>query len=152
MAKTLVIGFGNLLKGDDGAGIHLIQKLASYQLPEQVELIDGGVNSFAALAQLQTAKQGILIDAMMGGGEPGDIYRLTVDCLDIHQSNKVISVHDFTLSDSLRQAKLIGELPPLVIYGIEPAATDLGIELSPQVNLAVNKLIARIIEELDLII
>ena len=48
VGKTLVIGFGNLLMGDDGAGIHLIQKLANESLPAQVELIDGGVNSFAA--------------------------------------------------------------------------------------------------------
>ena len=39
MEKTLIIGFGNLLKGDDGAGVHLIGKLAGSDLPVEVELI-----------------------------------------------------------------------------------------------------------------
>ena len=64
MGKTLIIGFGNLLMGDDGAGIHLIQKLATVDLPAEVELIDGGVSSFAALAELPEDLRRELADAL----------------------------------------------------------------------------------------
>ena len=152
VGKTVIIGFGNLLMGDDGAGIHLIQKLATQALPPQVELLDGGVSSFAALAELRTATQGILIDAMTGGGTPGDIYRLTTDQLPDQPCAQMLSVHDFSLLDSLQRAKQAGELPPVIIYGIEPAALELGMELSMPAARAVDIVIAKIMTDLDSII
>ena len=149
MRKMLIIGFGNLLMGDDGAGIHLIQKLSTHTLPPQVELLDGGVSSFAALGELQSASMAILVDSMTGGGKPGDIYRLTADQLDCRQSSQALSVHDFSLLDSLQVAHQIGKLPPVIIYGIEPDCLDLSLELSPLVDLAVDAVIARIMTDLD---
>ena len=148
LAKTFIIGFGNLLMGDDGAGIHLIQKLATIPLPAQVELIDGGVNSFAALAELRHASMGIIIDTMNGGGTAGDIYRLTADQLDNQPSTKALSVHDFSLMDSLRSAQQIGELPPIIIYGIEPDELELSLELSVPVTVAIDIVITKIMEDL----
>lgn len=148
MTKILITGFGNILMGDDGVGIQLIRKLSSQPLPVQVELLDGGVNSFAALAELRYATYGIFIDAMTGGGEPGDIYRLTADHLDSLPCSKVLSVHDCSLMDSLRLYQQMGDLPPVIIYGIEPAVMDLGMELSPQVTLAVDTVISKIMEDL----
>lgn len=147
-AKTLIVGFGNLLMGDDGAGIHLIQKMANHKLPANAELLDGGVNSFAVMAQLHDATFCIFVDAMTGGGEPGDIYRLTGDQLEDQPGTQALSVHDFSLVDSLRLAKQVGNLPPVIIYGIEPASIDLGMEISPPVVAAVDAVISRIKEDL----
>lgn len=148
MGKTLIIGFGNLLMGDDGAGIHLIQKLAAHDLPAEVELVDGGVNSFAGLAELPSAERAILVDAMTGGGTPGTIYRLTAQQLDALPKTSAISVHDFSLSDSLQLIGRICKLPPILIYGIEPVSLELTMQLSQPVELAVDKVIGFIQEEL----
>jgi hydrogenase maturation protease len=149
MAKTMIVGFGNLLLSDEGAGIHLVRKLAAYSLPPEVEVIDGGVNSFAVWAFVQPACQIIMVDAMRGGGQPGDIYRLTAQDLEATApSRQSLSVHDFSLLDSLNMAKQLGELPPVTIYGIEPADLSLGMELSPQVASAVDQVIIKIIKEL----
>ena len=43
---TLVIGIGNNLLGDDGAGIHAIERLRGKTLPDHVELVDGGTQPF----------------------------------------------------------------------------------------------------------
>ena len=148
MGRMLIIGFGNLLMGDDGAGVHLIQKLTNQALPPQVELLDGGVCSFAALGELQSASMAILVDSMTGGGKPGDIYRLTADQLGCGPPTKALSVHDFSLLDSLRVAQQTGTLPPVIIYGIEPACLDLSLELSPLVELAVDTVITRIMADI----
>ena len=152
LGKILIIGFGNILMGDDGAGVHLIQNLLQQPLPSRVELLDGGVNSFAALAEMKNAKLGILIDAMSAGGEPGDIYRLTAAQLNNQTCQKGLSVHDFSLLDSLKIANKMDELPPVIIYGIEPEKTELGMELSNPVKLAVEKVVAKIMEDLRTII
>ena len=148
VGKTVIIGFGNLLMGDDGAGIHLIQKLANESLPAQVELVDGGVNSFAALAEVHSASQAILIDTMAGGGAPGSIYRLTAQQLDALPKKSALSVHEFSLSDALQLVGRIGELPPILIYGIEPESLELSLQLSRPVELAVEKVIRFIHEDI----
>ena len=148
MGKTLIAGFGNILMGDDGAGIYLIQKMAKCQLPEQVELLDGGVSSFAALAALQGATLAILIDTMKGGGEPGDIYRLTQEQLDSQSCEMQLSLHDFSLMESLRLAQKMEGLPPVIIYGIEPATVELRMGLSTPVEKAVDAVMAKIFEDL----
>jgi hydrogenase maturation protease len=152
LGKILIVGFGNILMGDDGAGINLIQRMANCQLSEQVELLDGGVNSFAALAELQEASLAILIDTMKGGGEPGDIYRLTQDQIGSQNCGQRMSVHDFSLMDSLQLAKQMGDLPPIIIYGIEPATVELMTEISAPVAMAVDTVIAKIFEDLRSII
>lgn len=146
--KALIVGFGNILMGDDGAGIHLIQKMEKYPLPAQVELLDGGVNSFAALAALQEASLAILIDTMKGGGEAGDIYRLTQDQIGSQPCGQRLSLHDFSLMESLQLAKQMGALPPVIIYGIEPASVELMMGLSTPVEKAVEVVITKILEDI----
>ena len=118
-------------------------------MPDHVELLDGGVNSFAALTEVQSATLGIFVDSMAGGGKAGDIYRLTADQLDSRQSACILSVHDFSLLDSLRLAKQMGKLPPVIIYGIEPASLELSLDLSPAVAQAVDTVIAKIMEDIE---
>ena len=148
MGKTLIAGFGNILMGDDGAGIYLIQKMAKCQLPEQVELLDGGVSSFAALAALQGATLAILIDTMKGGGEPGDIYRLTQEQFGSQSCERQLSLHDFSLMESLLLTQKMEGLPPVILYGIEPASVEMRMGLSTPVEKAVDAVMAKIFEEL----
>lgn len=148
MSKTLIIGFGNLLLGDDGAGIHAVRKLATFPLPAQVEVIDGGVNSFAALMEIHNAAKVIFIDAMQGGGQPGDVYRLTADDLETLPSGGALSVHDFSLTDTLCLYRQMGELPPVIIYGIEPSSLSWGVELSPPISNAVESVITKVLSDI----
>ena len=152
MTKILIIGFGNILMGDDGAGIHLIRKLGQAHLPHGVELLDGGVSSFAALSELRQANYGILIDSMKGGGQPGDIYRMTADELTDQWVQQTWSLHDFTLMDSLRALRRMQEAIPLFVYGIEPLQTELSMLLSCPVALAVDRVTALVMEDLTLIL
>lgn len=146
--KLLIIGFGNVLMGDDGAGIHLLRRLEQQNLPAGVELLDGGVSSFAALTALQQASSAILVDSMAGGGRPGEVYRLTGGDLEEPAVAVPLSAHDFSLLDSLRLARRTMELPPLVLYGIEPASLELSMELSPQVSEALDKVTTHILNDL----
>lgn len=148
VSKTLIIGFGNLLMGDDGAGIHAVRRLASFSLPAQVEVIDGGVNSFAALTEIHNAAKVIFIDAMQGGGQPGDVYCLTLADFEALPSGGEISIHEFSLADTLYLYRQMGEIPPVIIYGIEPANLDWGVKLSPSIGSAVENVVSRVLSEI----
>jgi len=152
--RIVIIGFGNLLMGDDGAGIQAAQALMTASLPGNVEVIDGGVASFEILDGVRTADLIILMDALAAGGQPGEIYRLLSENLDSWKTNQGLSLHEFTLIDSLRLAKALGPMPPILIYGIEPADVSFRWGLTAAVEQAVERLIPMIIasvtaEELD---
>ncbi|MBP2639874.1 MAG: hydrogenase maturation protease [Firmicutes bacterium] len=140
MRKIIVIGFGNILMSDDGAGICVIKRLSEYSSLENVQLIDGGVASFEALDAVRLADHIIVIDALAGGGVPGDIYRLTDENMTEDASSLPLSLHDGTLLQSLKLARCAGSMPPVTIYGIEPGNLSFGMTLTPAVMNAVDRL------------
>ena len=74
--KTVVIGCGNLLRGDDAVGPCLIRHLWERGVPHGVVLVDGGTAGMDVAFKMRGANQVILIDASATGAEPGTIYRV----------------------------------------------------------------------------
>jgi len=64
--KVVVLGLGNLLLGDEGAGIHVINKLKKIKLPPNVEIIDGGTSGFKLISIFNEHKNDrfLIIDAI----------------------------------------------------------------------------------------
>ena len=52
--KTLVLGLGNVIMGDEGVGVHVVRALEKHTLPAGVECLDGGTGGFILLEPLQT--------------------------------------------------------------------------------------------------
>jgi len=75
--KTLVLGLGNVLMGDEGVGVHVVRALEQRALPEGVECLDGGTGGFVLLEPLQNADRIVLIDAAADGNPPGTVTRTT---------------------------------------------------------------------------
>ena len=69
--RTLVIGVGNTLRGDDGVGVHVARELARRPLPEGVEALDGGTQGLDLIFRLEEADRVILIDAAKS---PSDVF------------------------------------------------------------------------------
>jgi len=65
--KVVVLGLGNLLLGDEGAGIHVINKLKKIKLPPHVEIIDGGTSGFKLISIFNEHKNDrfLIIDAVV---------------------------------------------------------------------------------------
>ncbi len=147
MARTVIVGFGNLLMGDDAVGIHVVRELAAGGLPPGVEAVDGGVASLEVLGSLLDAARIIIVDALAGGGEPGTVYRLTPAELGAVSGEQGFSLHEFSLPQALALLSLTAELPPIVIFGVEPAAMEAGLELSPPVAAAAGRVAALIAAE-----
>ena len=77
---VLVLGLGNVVCTDDGAGIAAIHKLIrEYDLPEGVEALDGGTLGLSLLPLVDRADQVILLDAIRADGPPGTQVRIEGD-------------------------------------------------------------------------
>jgi hydrogenase maturation protease len=129
--ESVILGIGNLLLGDEGVGVHAARALAEETLPDKVEVLEIGTSILAALPALEKARRIIVIDAMKAQGRPGTIYRVLLE--NCQRNEHISSMHDFDLP---RLFALAGrsDLPECVVFGIEPAAIDWTLDLSPQVR------------------
>ena len=133
-----IVGIGNNLLTDDGAGIHALQKVALDNADEDLACIDGGTVGLALLDRLSNLDGLIALDAMILGKSPGSVTVLQGEDMDTHLRNQRGSVHEVGLSDLLDALRLRGELPEhRALIGIEPENMDWGTEPTAAVAAAV---------------
>lgn len=65
MKDILILGIGNLVLKDEGVGIHIIHRLEQMQLPEGVDILDGGTGGIFLIGTLQQYRHIIMIDATL---------------------------------------------------------------------------------------
>ena len=128
------MGVGNLLLRDEGVGVHLAQALMQRDFSGDIDLevIDGGVSSDAFLTLGKVDKL-IVVDAVVGGCEPGAVYRFNPNDVELEKEVEV-SVHQWGLLEGLKMMELAGTRPgEVVIIGIEPKDVQWGMELSDEI-------------------
>ena len=136
--RTLVAGFGNVLRGDDGFGVEVIRRLREDDEWPDVELMEVGTAGIRLAQELLAPYDRlIIVDAQSRGGSPGSIYVTEVEGVE---SVGDIDMHLAVPSRALAVAKALGGLPHRVfIIGCEPAEVDeLTTDLTPQVRAAVD--------------
>ena len=145
MTRTLIAGFGNVLRGDDGFGVEVLRRLAERGMAsESVELLDVGTGGIRLAQELMNPYDRlIIVDAATRGGVPGSVYTLAVDEV---RPTREIDMHTTVPSRALEVAQALGPLPGAIyLVGCEPASVDdLTTDLSPVVAAAVDQAIEEI--------
>ncbi len=151
LPKIIVLGIGNILMSDEGVGVRVVEKLlAEYGFPPNVEIYDGGTTGLHGLMPLiEEADHLVVIDAVNGPGEPGSIYRYTLDDFKLSMPKK-LSSHDIGFIECITIAELNGRLPEsVVIIGIKPEDfTTRKMELTKTVNGRLNELADAAVKEI----
>ena len=148
MERVAVIGIGNVLMADEGAGVEALKLLNERGCPENVELIDAGTAFFAIVSDLKDFKKLIILDVARGDQPSGTVYRFGMD--DVKRGDVLISLHDIGVVDALRMETLVGKVPDdIVFFGIEPEKIALSMGLSPSVKQGLDHLVDRVMEELQ---
>lgn len=145
--RTLIAGFGNVLRGDDGFGIAVLDRLqARGELSPGVTLLEVGTGGLQlAQALLDPYDRVIVIDAMTQGGAPGQLYVQRVESV---VAASEVDLHLAVPAAALAVAKALKALPrEIYIVGCEPEEVDeLHIGLSPAVEAIVARAVAAIDE------
>lgn len=117
--KTLVMGLGNVLMGDEGIGPRCADYLMDQSFPENVNVLDGGTGGFHLLSLFAEYDRFILIDASLTDMRPGEV-RVIKPRFASDFPNSLTS-HDIGLRDLMQSAELLGDLPQidLIIVGIK---------------------------------
>jgi hydrogenase maturation protease len=121
VTNTLVMGVGNVLLADEGAGVHAMRYLADhYDLPDTTYL-DAGTLSFTLAANIAEADHLIVFDAAQLDMEPGDIRVFQDQEVDDFLKSGRRSVHEVGFADLMDIARLEGYLPErYALIGIQP--------------------------------
>lgn len=146
--NILILGIGNLLLGDEGVGIHAVRALEEMEVPENVEVVDGGTGGFELLNHFRGRKKVIIIDAMNGDAEPGTIIRCVPNDLDL-QWHHPYSSHQCTITELLYVATAGAPEREVVLFGIIPKDTHhASTQLSKEVNDRIPHLVSAVLQEI----
>lgn len=146
---TLVLGLGNLVHADDGAGIHAIHRLQTdARVPADVVLMDGGTLGLALLSHISGFRRLLVIDAVDAGEPPGTLLRLEGEAL-ANMPGKA-SVHQMGFSDLMVAMQLLGDVPEeVLVLGVQPLSTEWSAELSEPVRKVMDRLLDAVAAQLQ---
>ena len=125
----MVLGIGNILHGDDGVGIHVIEAMRPHisarSSRQTVTLRDGGTIGLALLPEIQDAGALIVIDAAEFGAEPGTVRVMQGAEMDAQLGGKKRTAHEVALADLMAAAELTGSRPVrCALVAVQPASTE----------------------------
>lgn len=123
-----MLGVGNTLLTDEGAGVHVIRYLSDKHPPAPgVLYLDGGTLSFTLAVPIEEADNLVVVDAAQLNAAPGTVKTLVGAELDGYLRSPRRSVHEVGLSDLMDMARLTDRLPAnRALVGIQPSQIDWG--------------------------
>ncbi|MCE2611692.1 hydrogenase maturation protease [Flavobacteriaceae bacterium D16] len=143
--SILVMGVGNYLMGDEGIGVHIIQEMAKLDLPDNVDILDGGTGGFTLLGCFESYPTIVFVDATMDGKSPGTLSLIKPRFASDFPS--ALSVHDVGLKDMVEAVYLMDQVPDIHLMTISIAEMKpMTLELSEAVKASIPKAIDKIIQ------
>jgi hydrogenase maturation protease len=138
MPHTLIIGYGNVMRGDDGAGYIAAELLRERLRDPEIEILSQHQLLPELMEPISRAAHVIFIDASVSG-RAGKVHRIPLRpapaCARF--------THHATPESLLAGAQaLYGHTPEATLYTIPGSSFETGEELTPSVRRAVNELVA----------
>jgi hydrogenase maturation protease len=141
--RVVVLGLGNLLLGDEGAGVHVVEMLRLTGGLPGVELVDGGTAGYSLMGYFEGSSLVVIVDAAADGNPPGTVTRLRPAFAADYPP--AWTSHDVGLKNLIDALALTDRRPDIVLFTISVAEPDRAtLDLSPQVDIAVRETADRI--------
>jgi hydrogenase maturation protease len=146
---AIVIGIGNEMRGDDGAGPVVARRIGEANLPRvKVHTLHG--DGAAIMDAFDRAAAVFLIDAVSSGSPPGTIHRIDAGSRTLPTEFFHYSSHAFGLAEAVEMARVLGRLPPAtIVFGIEGGSFASGEGLTPAVAEAARNVAETLLREVE---
>jgi hydrogenase maturation protease len=147
--RAVVLGIGNTILTDEAAGVRAAMALeGAYQIPDNVQVIDGGTSGMEMIEDLSDLDLLIVIDVVKTSAAPGTVVKIAGDDIPVFFRRK-LSPHQIALPDVLASLELLGTMPQeIVVLGVEPVSLELGMEMTPTVADKIGTLVDMAVAEL----
>jgi hydrogenase maturation protease len=142
--KILILGIGNYLMGDEGVGVHLVHRMEEMDLPEYIDILDGGTGGFFLMNVFDEYGTVIFVDATMDGKEGGTIAQIRPKFASDFPN--ALSVHDVGLKDMIEVLYLQDKLPDMHLITISvEGIMPMTVEMTQNVQQSISKAIQTIL-------
>jgi len=147
--RPLIIGIGNEMRSDDGAGIAVANRLHT-SLAEVADIEQLWGEGATLMEAWRDRSLVILIDAASSGASPGTIHTFEATNTQIPRDFLHYSTHRFGVAEAIELARSLDLLPPrIILHAIEGQVFDYGNALSPEVEDAIGLVAKQICNTLD---
>lgn len=145
----LVIGVGNEMRGDDGAGIEVARRLRERARPAGVDVREALGEATELLEAWEAHDAVVLVDAMRSGAAPGTVRRMDASREPLPARLKsASSTHAVALSDAIELARVLGRLPEqIIVHAVEGRRFEAGVGLSDEVRAGVEVVAEAVLRE-----
>ena len=141
--EILVMGVGNYLMGDEGIGVHVVQHMEKMDLPDYLDVLDGGTGGFLLMNYFDEYPNIIFVDATMDGKPAGSVSVLEPRFASDFPN--ALSVHDVGLKDMIEAVYLMEKVPKMYLITISiDEIRPMTLELDNAVNKAIPKVVDQI--------
>ena len=146
-----VLGLGDVLMGDDGFGPAVVYAFeAGYRVDSDVEVVDLGTPGLDLLPWLADVDRVVIIDTIRHELPPGTMRVYQKSDVLRHPPSVRVGPHDPGVKDALLALEFAGRAPrELTLIGVVPARTDLAVNLSPAVRMAVGPTVSALVATLE---
>jgi hydrogenase maturation protease len=149
LKSTLILGIGNTLLGDEGAGVHALERIRALigDDDSDVDLLDGGTLCFMLLPTLEAYRRLIVLDAAQLHAATGTVESFEGRAMDEFLGRPRRSVHEVGLCDLMTMAHLSGCFPQQrALIGIQPEFVDWSDTCSPPVAASLDEVARRAVD------
>ena len=164
--KTLILGLGNPILGDDGAGWHVVEEVArrlasplgrgdAGEGQDSLELDYVSLGGLSLMERLTGYQRVVLVDSMKTGMQPvGTVSRFALSELPDLTAGHSASAHDTSLRNALNVGRSMNVPLPqdkdVLIVAIEAESVyDFSEKLSPSVEAAVPEAVRAVLEFIE---
>jgi hydrogenase maturation protease len=149
--KTLVLGMGNPILSDDGAGIRVAQAVGKQLNDPQITVAETSEAGLRLLDSIVGYDKVIIIDAVQTEkGQAGQIYHMEPQ--DFSLTKHFSSPHQINLATSLELGNALNLAMPqkITIFAIEAKdITSFSEKCTPEVEQAIPEVVKMVLEELE---
>ena len=147
--NLLILGLGNVLLGDEGVGIHIINGLKKKLLPDCVIIIDGGTMGLSLIDTISGFQEALVVDAVRGGNLP-DLRFFSLKEIISETEGTGLTLHEVGFNNVLKLMDALGmKIPDITILGIRIDKISPGIGLSNQCRTVVSRAVTMIMEKIN---
>lgn len=148
MAKTVVLGVGNILLSDEGFGVRVAEALLQrFRFPDEVEVLDGGTLGIELMRFLDGAERLILVDAIHGA-EPGSFREIRGEAVQLYFREKT-SLHELGIQEVLASLVVMEKpIDEIVVIGVVPLSLEISLDLTPLIAARIDEAVASVIRQL----
>lgn len=148
--KILIMGVGNLLLGDEGFGIHFVKELEKLELPQSVDVLDGGVLGPNLLGYIEDLEKLIVVDVVNANAKPGTIFKIKPEQIKEASQKYILSFHQIGILEVVEMAKILGKKLNTIIFAIQPKTIEMGMQLSKELKEKIPEMIKLVLNEIKI--